>query len=250
MKKKSLFALLLILVVTISSCISTKKSNYFDNQVPGVQLLDSTKPFSIQRIKANDRLNIVISSTDPSLTAYLNPNTFNNNNNLGGYLVNSEGSIEFPLLGKIPFEGLTTVEASLLLKEKLSYYYKDLYVNISLLGKVYFITGRSGGNIPIQNERLTIFEAIAQMPSLDAYDQKNDVWIIREDSGKRFYSKIDLNNKKIFDSHYFYLKNNDLIYIKSGKFSNTWFNTSSSPVKAIITIFGTILGLFFALRNL
>lgn len=223
--------------------------NFFDDLTPGSKNLDSTKAFNILKIKANDRLSIIISSTDPALTAYLNPNP-SSLNSAGGYLVDLEGSIEFPLLGKVPVAGLTTVETATLLKEKLTYYYKDLYINVTLVGKVFFLTSKVGGSVALQNERMTIFEAITQVPSIDPYDQKNKVWLIREDSGKRIYTQLDLNSKKIFDSQYYYLKNNDLIYIKPGTFSNTWFNISSSPVRGIITIIGTVLALFFTLRNL
>ena len=249
MYKTYLVVFSFLLFITFESCISSKKLNYFDDQIPGVQKLDSTKLFNIQRIKQNDRLTIVISSTDPALTAYLNPNV-SSVNNIGGYLVDSKGAIEFPLLGKVAIEGLTSVEAATLLKEKLAYFYKDLYVNVSLQGKVFFLTGRGGGNFPLQNERMTILEAVAQMPNNDPYDRRDDVWLIREDSGQRYFSKVNLNSKKIFESPYYYLKNNDVIYIKPGKFSNTWFNTASSPVRGVITIFGSILAMFLVLRNL
>ena len=248
MNKNSALILSFFLISLFTSCISSKKLNYFDDQIPGTQSLDSTKSFAIQTLKANDRISIVVSSTDPALTAYLNPNPSSLNSS-GGYLVDANGAVEFPLLGKVPVTGLTTVEAATLLKEKLSYFYKDLYINVTLLGKVTFLTGKGGGNIPIQNERMTIFEAVSQIPNPDPYDQRNDVWLIREDSGKRIYAKLDLNSKKIFESKYYYLKNNDLIYIKPGKFSNTLFNTPSSPVRSIITVIGTLLALILILRK-
>ena len=179
----------------------------------------------------------------------MNPNN-SSVNSIGGYLVNSQGAIEFPLLGKVSIEGLTTVEAATLLKEKLAYYFKDLYVNVTLQGKVYFLTSKGGGNIVLQNERMTILEAVTQMPNIDPYDKREDVWFIREDSGKRYFSKVNLNSKKIFESPYFYLKNNDMIYIKPGRFSNNWFNSPSSPVKIIISIFGSALALILLLKNL
>lgn len=249
MYKYNLLAISFLFLVTFQSCISSKKLNYFDDQIPGVQKLDSTNSFNNHRIKQNDRLSIVISSTDPGLTAYLNPNN-SSVNSIGGYLVNSQGAIEFPLLGKVSIEGLTTVEAATLLKEKLAYYFKDLYVNVTLQGKVYFLTSKGGGNIVLQNERMTILEAVTQMPNIDPYDKREDVWLIREDSGKRYFSKVNLNSKKIFESPYFYLKNNDMIYIKPGRFSNNWFNSPSSPVKIIISIFGSALALILLLKNL
>lgn len=248
MKNSTALVYSIFLLIFFSSCVSSKKLNYFDDLTPGSKSLDSTKAFNIQKLKANDRLAIVISSTDPALTAYLNPNP-PSLNSAGGYLVDFEGSIEFPLLGKVPVAGLTTVETATLLKEKLIYYYKDLYINVTLVGKVFFLTGRGGGSVAMQNERMTILEALTQISNPDPFDQKNKVWLIREDSGKRFYTQLDLNSKKIFESQYYYLKNNDLIYIKPGRFSNTWFNTPSSPVRGVITIIATVLALFLTIRN-
>ena len=129
-------------------------------------------------------LAITISSTDPNLTAFLNPfgsvQNINNGVSATGYLVNSEGAIEFPLLGKVQVKGLTTSEVSTLIKEKLSYYYKDLFVSVNLFGNVYLIVGSTGTTISIKNERLTVFEALSQVSIQDPNDMKNDVWIIRE----------------------------------------------------------------------
>jgi polysaccharide export outer membrane protein len=249
MKYTTIIVFSILVSLFFSSCISSKKSNYFHDLTPGSKSLDSSKSFNIHKLKPNDRLSIVVSSTDPALTAYLNP-TQSSLNTLGGYLVDLQGSIEFPLLGRVPVAGLTTVEIEALLKEKLTYYYKDLYINVTLVGKIFFLTGKNGGNVVMQNERMTIFEAITQISSIDPFDQKNKVWLIREDSGKQIYAQLDLNSKKIFDSQYYYLKTNDLIYIKPGKFSSNWFNTPSSPFRGIITVLGSILALIFILRTL
>lgn len=245
----------LITALFLSSCLQSRKLYYFNDQIPSVQQLDSLRQFTAPRVQNFDRLVIVISSTDPSLTSYLNPFSSQNQNTNSvnnGYLVNSDGQIEFPILGKLSVAGLTTVDISYLIKSKLSYYYKDLFVNVSLNGKVYFISGRSGSTIALNNERLTVFEAIAQVnQQLDAYDIKDKIWLVREDSGKRYFINLDLNSKKIFESPYYYLKNNDLVYLKPGKFSSV--NSMSSPLRASISILGTIgslLGFVLLIKNI
>jgi polysaccharide export outer membrane protein len=246
------FFLILICIPFLFSCESTKTLYYFNDQLPGTQSLDSLSAFATHHIQSNDRLAVTISSTDPNLTAYLNPYGYvqnvNNSGSATGYLVNSDGAIEFPLLGKIQVKGLTTSEASTLIKEKLSYYYKDLYVSVSLFGNVYFIVGKTGTMIPIKNERLTVFEALSQISLQDPNDMKNDVWIIREDSGKRVYAKLDLSSKSIFESQYYYLKNNDFIYLKPSKVSNLL--TGTGPFKVALATALTIISLIVTLRNL
>ncbi len=249
------FITISIFLFSFSSCVQTNKLYYFHDQVPSVQQLDSIKQFSIQRIQKSDKLSITISSTDPALTSYLNPfnlqgsqNNSSQQTNSGGYLVNAEGTIEFPLLGKVPVAGLTTVEASTLIKEKLAYYYKDLFVNVNLSGRVYFMNGRLGAAIPINNERLTIFEAMSQSGVQDPFDIKNNVWVVREDSGQRYFVKLDMNSKKIFESPYYFLHNNDLIYLQPGRYSSIL--SPSSPLRGIITITGSIAAILIAITKL
>jgi polysaccharide export outer membrane protein len=130
----------------------------------------------------------------------------------------------------------------------LAFYYKDLFVNVSLIGKVYIINGNEGTTINIINERLTILEAISQnLAKTDASD-KSDVWIIREDSGKRHFSKIDLTSKKIFESPYFYLRSNDFIYIMPNKYN--WIISPTSPVRLTFTFFVSVLGFIILITKL
>lgn len=95
---------------------------------------------------------------------------------------------------------------------------------------------------------MTIFEAVAQSGIQNPSDLRNDVWIIREDSGKRNFAKIDLTSKSIFESPYFYLKNNDFIYIKQNKLIAIL--GSNSPIKLAVASFVTFMTLFLLLRNL
>ncbi len=252
MVKYSLFcAFLLLMIINFCSCGLTKGKIYFKDQQVSVQQLDSVKDFAIQRIQKSDRLNITVASSEPSLTAFLNPfgNTNGSNNNgLSGFLVDLEGNIEFPLLGKIQVNGLTTKETENIIKSKLAFYYKDLFVSVGLVGKVYMINGNEGSTININNERLTILEAMSQNVSKSELNDKSDVWIIREDSGKRYFSRIDLTSKKIFESPYFFLRSNDFIYVRPIKYN--WFVSPSSPVRLTFTLFVSIAGLLILLTKL
>lgn len=240
----------------LASCVSPSKLYYFNDQLPSVQQFDSLKQFAVQRIQPADRIAVTIGSTDPVLTSYLNPfssssgqnNASQQSPNNNGYLVNAEGSIEFPLLGKVPLLGLTTVEAAKLIKDKLSYYYKDLFVNVNLVSKIYFLNGRQGTAISMNNERITIFEAMTQSGIQDPFDLKNQVWLIREDSGKRYFTQLNLNSKKIFESPYYYLHSNDLIYMKQNKY--TQILSPSSPFRGIVAVLGSIAAIILALQSL
>lgn len=252
---RKLFPVFAILsfIITLHSCVSPSRLYYFHDKLPGRDTLDSISQPYIQKIQRNDRLNITVSSTDPALTAYLNPFNVQSSGTTTqqvntGYLVNNAGTIEFPLLGTIKVAGLSTVEAAAAIKDKLSFYYKDLFVNVNLRGQVYFMNGRQGVPISMTNERLTIFEAITQSGVQDAFDKKNDVWLVRDSVGHRTYAKLDLNSKNIFQSPYYYLQNNDLIYMQPGKYST--FLSPNSPARNIISITAAVLAIFIAVRNL
>lgn len=240
-----------LFLLSLNACVPSNKLYYFHDQVPSKDTIDTIRQVSAQRIQVNDRMTIVVSSTDPSLTAFLNPfnvqsgTTANANT---GYLVNAKGTIEFPLLGTVPVAGLSSVEAAALIKDKLGFYYKDVFVNVNLMGKVYFMSGRSGATISMTNERLTIFEAIAQSGTQDAYDRRNEVWLVREKNSERIYTKLDLNSKKIFLSPYYYLQNNDLIYMQPGKYSS--FLSTNSPGRTALTALTAVITIYLAIKNL
>jgi polysaccharide export outer membrane protein len=100
------------------------------------------------------------------------------------------------------------------------------------------VQGNDGTVISLQNERLTILEALAQVSNRTDYMRKDQVWIVREDSGRRQFAQIDLTSKKIFESPFFYLKSNDFIYLKPSNYS--WYFSSSSPLRFALTLVGTL----------
>lgn len=245
-------ALALFAIGLLSSCLSPKKLYYFHDQQVTKHSLDSAAQNAHLIIHKGNRLHITVSSPDPLITSFLNPyNTSGsgsaNQQSMTGFLVDQDGKITFPMVGDLEVVGLTTVQASKLLTEKLQVYYKDVYVNIIINGRVYFLNGRSGQVVQLSNERLTIFEGLTQMGIQDPYDIKDKVWLIREENGERQYAQLNLNSKEIFTSEYYYLHNNDLVYIKPSRMSS--FLSPNSPLRNILTISGAALTLFLILRT-
>ena len=193
----------------------------------------------------------MVTSPDLLISSYLNPysvtNTSVNQQVSTGFLVNEEGYITFPQIGDVKVDSLNTGMIAKLLNEKLSYYYKDIFVDVNILGKVFFINGRTGTSINLNNERLTIYEALAQAGIQDPYDVKDKVWLVREENGERTFVQLNLNSKNIFLSPYYYLHNNDLLYIKPGQLSSLL--APSSPVKNILTIAAALLTFFIIFRR-
>ncbi|MBX2887264.1 MAG: polysaccharide biosynthesis/export family protein [Ferruginibacter sp.] len=252
MKKCYLGLLVMALMVVFSACMSPSKLYYFHDLQVGKAALDSAEQNNLIRIKKGDRIQITVSSPDPAITAYLNPFGTVTSGSLevqanNGYLVNQNGEIDFPMVGKVLVDSLTTREAGEMLQDKLSYWYRDLFVNVNLSGRVFFMSGRNGTPIQIRNERLTIFEALSQSGVQDYYDKKDKVWIVRETNGEREFAQINLNKKDIFQSPYYYLRNNDLIYLQPNRIST--FLAPNGIGRVALAVTGILVTLFIALRR-
>ena len=250
---KTLLLTALLGGLCLQSCVPSHKLYYFHNQQPRVQQIDRAIQSSIQLIKPGDRLSITVSIPDPGQSALLNPfNTSgqggSNQGTRSGYLVDKNGNIDFPTLGNIPVMGLTTLEVKDIIRTKLMFLYKDPFVSVNLDSRIYYISGRSGSIIPIVNERLTIFEAIAQSGSQDPYDLRNEMWLVREENNDRTFVQLNLSDSSIFNSPYYYLRSNDLLYMKPGRFSNSF--ASNSPVGFMLALTGIIVSVALLIRSL
>lgn len=239
-----------LLLFAMPSCIPTNKLYYFHNQEPNIHSTEASKALQPLRIQQGDKINITVSCPDPTQTAFLNPfNTQNTGNASGGagFVVNSIGQIDFPLIGKVSVAGLSSEQAADSIKKKLQHYYRDPYVYVNLTGKIFFINGKNGMAIPLNNERLTIFEALAQVGIQDHFERRDAVWIVREENNQRSYQLVNLNDKSIFNSPYYYLHNNDLIYIRPNQFYSLF--AQNSPVRNAFLGISAVLGLFFAFNR-
>lgn len=135
---------------------------------------------------------------------------------LSGYLVDTSGQIEFPILGIIDVGGKTTNEARTAIKDKLLPYIKSPIVNVRFLNFRVNIMGEvsAPGVITTTNERLTIMEAITQAGGITPVGNATNILIVRERGNQREYGRINLKDRAVFHSPYFYLHQNDVIYVE------------------------------------
>ena len=194
------------------SCATKKEIIYFQDS-------DSLNNTEIQKafepiIEPNDILHISISSFDDSLVAPFNKEKFAENNAnadnlaLQGYLVNSEGNINFPVLGAIAVAGKSRSEIENLLRTKLMEYITDVVVDVRILNFKVTILGEvaNPGVYTIRNERVTVPEALGLAGDLTDDGNRNNISIIREENGKRIVTKLDLTTSDVFTSNFFFLK--------------------------------------------
>lgn len=195
-------------------------------------------------IEPNDLLSIIISTKDPELASIFNnqPGTINNttisNDNTReidyGYRVNSDGDINFPILGCIHVSGLNREEVSNLIKKRIQKegLIKELSVSVSFLNFKISVLGdvKNPGNFIINDDKFTIFQALAEAGDMNITGERNNVMVIREKNGKRNIYTLDMTSKSIFNSPAYYLQQNDVVYVvpnekKAGERdinTNTW----------------------------
>lgn len=170
-------------------------------------------------IQKNDILSITVYSDDAGASALYNQaiaTGTTGNTGAVGYLVSEQGDIQFQGVGRLHVEGLTKLQLSALLNERLKEKLKNPYYVIRFLNYRVIVQGEvnRSGELLIPNERVTILEAIALAGDVTIYAKKDDVLLIREMDGKRDIVRLDLRDPNIFNSPYYYLKQNDLIIVQ------------------------------------
>ena len=222
---KYTFIILLSLILGLSSCVTHEELLNF-NQGPtfpdAAKNIDNLPQLQIQpddllsiRVKALDPLAAEPFNVDP-LIGNLNMNMAGGARPLIGYLVSREGTIDFPMLGTIKVIGLTTDELKNLLLEKLQPFLKDPVVLVRFLNFRITVLGEvlTPGTYFVSNERVTILDMLGQAGDITPYGNRANVLIIREQNGQRLTARLNLQDRTIFESPYFYLQQNDVIYVE------------------------------------
>ena len=225
------FILIATTGIFLSGCSSYKKVPYMQDPET-VNTYGKEIPLYDAKIMPKDLLSITVNTTDPQAAAPFNltvqtPQNTNINLNttsqptLQQYLVNNQGEIDFPVLGRLKVGGLTKNEAESMIREKLQPYLKETPIvtvrmanyKISVLGEV-----KSPGTFTVSNEKVNVLEALAMAGDMTVYGVRNNVKLIREDAqGKRQIVMLDLTKSDLVLSPYFYLQQNDILYVTPNK---------------------------------
>lgn len=224
--KNALFSAV-AMAVLFASCTTTEEIAYFkDATRDSVMAVNSQFTKGIQ---ANDLLNIYVESETPQATIPFNQETNKiavtdgavmnpGNNNVSGYLVSNQGTIIFPVLGEIQVLGMTHAELAAELQKRLREqgHIRDAVVTVKLMNFKVSILGDVArpGTIQATGERLTIFEALSMVGDLTIYGQRRNVTVLREENGVRTIGELDLSSKEVFNSPYYYLHQNDVVYVE------------------------------------
>lgn len=225
MKKLTLLAALC--VILLSSCTQNQNLTYFkDNRPTGQNVAVGSLDWQI-RIEPQDELVITVTSDVPAAAAPYNlplaPVVSKSSlteplpqGSIQTYVVNKEGYINFPVLGKLHVEGLTTVELAEELTRRISADIEAPMVRVELANFKVNVLGEvtEPGVYEAPSQRFTILDALAEAKDLTMYGRRDRVTLIREENGKITYNIVNLEDANLFQSPYYYLKQNDAIYVE------------------------------------
>lgn len=240
---KTATSVCLLGLILLSSCVSHKK--FVNFQTGERQEFDGSEDIANQIeliIQPDDILAIRVNSFDPAAAAPFNlvssgDQIRENNLRISDFLVDKKGNIDFPGLGTLKVAGFTLPEAKRYIMDELSPYIKDAIVNIRLTNFRVNVLGEVNipGAINTIDETLTIVEAITQAGDISDFGDREQVQIIREQNGKREYATVNLLTSDIFTSPYYYLRQNDIIYIPPTKGRTT--TVSAQPFSSVVLPF-------------
>lgn len=219
-------------ILLMCSCSAPQKVLYFkdlqqfENNDYSINMDSSSYEV---KILPSDLLSIIVTGKDPIAVAMfnlpvastMNPGQMELSSTpvLQSYLVDVNGNIDFPTLGKMKVADLSRREISDLLKDRISKFAKDPIVNVQLLNFKVSVLGEvnAPGTKTTANERMTILDAVSLSGDLNIYGNRENVLLVRENKGKKEFHRFDLTSSEVFKSPYFYLKQNDVIYVQPNK---------------------------------
>lgn len=213
--------LLLLVTLALPSCVDPQEVLYIQDISQGSK--EKIKANYEVTIQKDDQLYIAVSSKQPELTAPFvtaeigsTAGTSNNINRPKGYLVDTGGNIVLPVIGKIKASGKSCTQLATDVSDALrnSEYITDASVNVQIMNFKFSVLGEvnAPGTYEIQGQRITVMEAISRAGDMNI-DGNREIALIRENNGVRQIVKLDLRSKDIFTSPYYYLQQNDTIYV-------------------------------------
>ena len=256
---------LLLSIVAVSSCTSYKTSlPYFEDIRDSISGEFNQGDYGI-KIIPDDELLITVTSMVPEATAMYNLSLGNPATRDGvlkatqpqqqTYIVDTNGDIQFPVLGKMHVAGKSTQELMQELTSRISKDVENPIVRVQLVNFRINVLGevKHPGAITVGKERYSILDALADAGDLTEYGERSNVLLIREVDGKRIFQRMNLNNSSLLTSPYFYLQQNDVVYVEPNEIrrENAKYNQNNSykisVVSTIVSACSVIASLVIAL---
>jgi polysaccharide export outer membrane protein len=247
MKKIAIYFSVFFLV---TSCVSRKKIVYLQGSQNSENSSYNYEPL----IQKDDILYINISTDEPSASVPFNldeqavsmDGAANSSNNFAvekqTYLVDTMGNIDFPIIGTISVAGYSLNDVKGILKEKLSLYLKNPVINLRIMNFKVTVLGEvtKPGEVRVQSQRITLLDALSSSGDMTIYGRRDNVLLIRDFQGIKSFNRIDLTKADFVNSPFYYLDQNDVIYVEPRK-SKIDSTTFGSNLTTIISLLGFVL---------
>jgi polysaccharide export outer membrane protein len=257
MRYSTFFKILFIFsLLFLQSCASRKSVAYLQD-IDKANTSSSTTSYE-PILKNDDLLSIIVSADAPELTHMFNVpqiqgnyKVAENQDGIKTYLIDNNGEIVFPNIGKIKLAGLSRSQAVQLLVDKIKpYITKNPTINLRILNFKFSVLGEVNrpGSHTINSERVTLLEAIANAGDLTIYGKRDNILLIREKEGNKIYNRIDITQSDFINSEFYYLTQNDVIVVEPNK---TRVNASAfgPNVTAIISATSVVISLIILLTR-
>ena len=260
MMKIFLFTLVLLAsLVLLGGCSGSKEVAYFQN-IDSVSLAASRGLYDA-KIMPKDELTITVNTIDPTASAPFNLSVSNSvgtsgqlasgSGSLQGYLVDNDGNINFPKVGVLHVVGLTKNQCQDLIRSKISSYFnvnENPIVTVRMSSYRVTVIGEVGAPrvVPVTTEKINIMEALASCGDLTIYGKRNNVILIREDAkGEKSYHRLNLNDANLLNSPYYYLQQNDMVYVEPNS-----VKAKNASIGASTTLWLSAVGIVTSLASL
>ena len=272
MSVKKIF--ILILPLLLASCVTSKKVNLLQEAGKhGIPSYADTLSYEDYRVRVGDRLYVYVYSIDERVSSMFNASghsgiyssQIRQGNGAGGsydlytYLVYDDGTIDYPMVGRMNVRGMTTREIKNELEHRLMEYvqeqteYKMLSVEVNIVRRSFSVISDHGsGTFNIDREKVTIFEALAMAGDIGDFGDRSKVRIVREIEGNTQVKVFDVRSDDIVNSEYYYIEPNDVIYIQRIKGQSFGVNSVTTTISVVATTLafgGFVYGLVARIIN-
>lgn len=265
--------LILMLSICLASCVTSKKVNLLQEAgKKGIPSYADTLSYEDYLVRTGDRLYVYVYSIDERVSSMFNAsgnginssqirqgNSMNGSYDLYTYLVYDDGTIDYPMVGRLKVRGMTTREIKNELEHRLMEYvqeqtdYKLLSVEVNIVRRSFsVISDRGSGTFSLTKEKVTIFEALAMAGDIGDFGDRSKVRIVREIEGQTQVKVFDVRSEDIVNSEFYYIEPNDVIYIQRIKGQSFGVNSVTTTISVAATTLafgGFIYGLVVRIMN-
>lgn len=238
-----------------SSCATYKAAYFMDIPDPADTVVKAVSPYNVPHIKYGDMIAINVVPLDQLSSLYQAPvsggvalpsgtSQLNTPPSGAAFTVDKNGNIEAPLVGIVKVDGLTLDEAKELLRQKYAIFYKTFTIDVSFVNHKITILGEVGkpGSFIIQTDQVSIFDALGMAGDITIYGKKNNVLLLRDSANnQKHIVRLNLNSESILKSPYYYLKENDVVYVEPSKAKLASTDAYKTQNRAIYTTTASLL---------